>query len=126
MTPPSEPTINPNMAEKTIFQRIIDKEIPAKIIYEDDRCLAFHDVAPQAPTHVLVIPKRPIASVAALDDEDAELMGHVWTVIRDLAKQLQLAGGYRVVVNCGRDGGQSVDHLHFHLLGGRQLSWPPG
>jgi histidine triad (HIT) family protein len=118
--------VQSNMAEKTIFQRIIDKEIPAKILYEDDRCLAFHDVAPQAPTHVLLIPKRPIASVSTLADEDAELIGHMWTVIRDLAKQLQLAGGYRVVANCGRDGGQSVDHLHFHLLGGRQLMWPPG
>jgi histidine triad (HIT) family protein len=114
------------MAEKTIFQRIIDKEIPAKIIHEDDRCLAFHDVAPQAPVHVLVIPKKPITSLAALNDSDSELIGHMSLVIRNLAKQLQLDRGYRVVVNCGRDGGQSVDHLHFHLLGGRQLTWPPG
>jgi histidine triad (HIT) family protein len=114
------------MAEKTIFQRIIDKEIPAKIIHEDDRCLAFHDVAPQAPVHVLVIPKKPITSLAALNDSDAELIAHMSLVIRNLAKQLQLDRGYRVVVNCGRDGGQSVDHLHFHLLGGRQLTWPPG
>ncbi|MEX0612686.1 MAG: histidine triad nucleotide-binding protein [Pirellulales bacterium] len=114
------------MAEKTIFQRIIDKEIPANIIYEDDRCLAFHDVAPQAPTHVLVIPKQPIPSISAIQDNDLDLMAHLWQVIRDLAKQLQLSRGYRVVVNCGRDGGQSVDHLHFHLLGGRQMTWPPG
>lgn len=114
------------MAEKTIFQRIIDKEIPARIIYEDNRCLAFHDVAPQAPTHVLVIPKQPIASLAELADQDAELVAHMLLVIRDLAKQLGLDRGYRVVVNCGRDGGQSVDHLHFHLLGGRPLTWPPG
>src|SRR3954468_15214167 len=114
------------MAEKTIFQRIIDKEIPAKIIYEDDQCLAFHDVAGQAPTHVLFIPKRPIESVATIAEGDAELMGHLWLVIRDLAKQLNLDSGYRVVVNCGRDGGQSVDHLHFHLLGGRQMKWPRG
>jgi histidine triad (HIT) family protein len=114
------------MAEKTIFQRIIDKEIPAKIVYEDDRCLAFHDVAPQAPTHILVIPKRPIASVASIEDSDAELIAHLWLVIRDLAKEHKLDRGYRVVVNCGRDGGQSVDHLHFHLLGGRQMTWPPG
>ena len=114
------------MAEKTIFQRIIDKDIPAKIVFEDDQCLAFHDIAGQAPTHVLIIPKRPIESVAALADEDADLVAHIWLVIRDLAKQLKLDGGYRVVVNCGRDGGQSVDHLHFHLLGGRQMSWPPG
>jgi histidine triad (HIT) family protein len=114
------------MAEKTIFQRIIDKEIPAKIVYEDDQCLAFHDVAPQAPTHVLVIPRQPIESLAVLADRDVELISHMWLVIRDLAKQLKLERGYRVVVNCGRDGGQSVDHLHFHLLGGRQMAWPPG
>lgn len=114
------------MAEKTIFKKIIDKEIPAKIAYEDDLCLAFHDVAPQAPTHVLVIPKREIASLDALDDKDASLVAHLYTVIRNLARELGLDGGYRVVVNCGRDGGQSVDHLHFHLLGGRQMTWPPG
>jgi histidine triad (HIT) family protein len=114
------------MAEKTIFQRIIDKEIPAKIIFEDDQCLAFHDIAGQAPVHVLIIPKRPIESVATIADSDAALLAHMWLVIRDLAKQLDLGQGYRVVVNCGRDGGQSVDHLHFHLLGGRQMTWPPG
>jgi histidine triad (HIT) family protein len=110
----------------TIFKKIIDKEIPAKIIFEDDRCLAFHDVAPQAPTHVLVIPKKEIASLADLEDGDAELLGHLFVVIRNLARELGLGAGYRVVVNSGRDGGQSVDHLHFHLLGGRQLKWPPG
>jgi histidine triad (HIT) family protein len=114
------------MADKTIFQRIIDKEIPAKIIFEDDRCLAFHDIAAQAPVHVLVIPKRPIVSVATLEDDDVDLMGHMLLVIRDLARQLKLDQGYRVVVNCGPDGGQSVDHLHFHLLGGRKMAWPPG
>ena len=110
----------------TIFKRIIDKEIPAKIVYEDDRCLAFHDVAPQAPTHMLVIPKKEIKSIDALTDEDAEIIAHLWLVIRNLARDLNLAGGYRVVVNNGRDGGQSVDHLHFHLLGGRPMTWPPG
>jgi histidine triad (HIT) family protein len=114
------------MSQKTIFERIIDREIPAKIVYEDDRCLAFHDVAPKAPTHVLVIPKHPIPSVAAIEDQQADLIAHLWLVIRDVAKQLGLENGYRVVVNCGPDGGQSVDHLHFHLLGGRQMSWPPG
>jgi histidine triad (HIT) family protein len=114
------------MAEKTIFQRIIDKEIPAKIIFEDDQCLAFHDIASQAPTHVLLIPKRPIESVATIADDDAPLIAHMWIVIRNLARELKLDQGYRVVVNCGRDGGQSVDHLHFHLLGGRQMTWPPG
>ena len=114
------------MSAPTIFKRIIDKEIPAKIVYEDDLCLAFEDVTPQAPTHVLVIPKKEIASVDDLTDEDAALVGHLWMVIRDLAKQLGLGEGYRVVVNCGRDGGQSVDHLHYHLLGGRPMKWPPG
>ncbi len=111
---------------KTIFKRIIDGEIPAKIIYDDEHCLAFHDVSPQAPTHVLVIPKKEIASLSALAAEDQDLAGHLLLVIGQLASQLGLADGYRVVTNCGRDGGQSVDHLHFHLLGGRQLSWPPG
>ncbi len=111
---------------KTIFKRIIDGEVPAKIIYQDDQCLAFHDVSPQAPTHVLVIPKKEIASLADLTDADAALLGHIWTVIPKLARQLDLADGYRVVVNCGPHAGQSVDHLHFHLLGGRPLAWPPG
>ena len=114
------------MSEKTIFKKIIDGEIPADLVYEDDRCLAFHDIAPQAPTHVLVIPRKEIHSIADIADEDAELMGHMWRVIRDLAMQLELGNGYRVVVNCGADGGQAVDHLHFHLLGGRQMKWPPG
>jgi histidine triad (HIT) family protein len=114
------------MPDKSVFQRIIDKEIPAKIIYEDDQCLAFHDIAGQAPTHVLVIPKRPIESISTLADDDADLMGHIMIVIRDLAGQLDLERGYRVVVNCGVDGGQSVDHLHFHLIGGRKMTWPPG
>ena len=111
---------------KTIFKRIIDKEIPAKIAYEDEQCLAFHDVSPQAPTHVLVIPKREIASLEQLTDADAALVGHLWQVIPRLARELGLADGYRVVVNCGPHGGQSVDHLHFHILGGRQMGWPPG
>lgn len=114
------------MSGKTIFSRIIDREIPADIIYEDDRCVAFRDVNPQAPTHVLVIPRQPIASVAALTENDAPLVGHLFVVMRKLAEQLKLDGGYRVVVNCGPDAGQSVDHLHFHLLAGRNLDWPPG
>jgi histidine triad (HIT) family protein len=114
------------MAERTIFKTIIDHEIPADIIYEDDRCLAFRDVAPKAPTHVLVIPKKEIPSLDAVTEEDAALVAHLWTVIRQLARDLKLTGGYRVVLNCGPDGGQSVDHLHFHLLGGRQMGWPPG
>ncbi|MBI3836924.1 MAG: histidine triad nucleotide-binding protein [Planctomycetia bacterium] len=114
------------MAQKTVFKRIIDGDIPARIIYQDDLCLAFHDVAPQAPTHVIVIPKREIPSLDEVSDDDAALVGHLVVVVRKLAGQLQLDGGYRVVVNCGPDAGQSVDHLHFHLLGGRPMSWPPG
>jgi histidine triad (HIT) family protein len=110
----------------TIFGRIIRREIPARIEYEDDLCLAFHDVAPQAPVHVLVIPKRPIASLADVGDDDAMVLGHLVVVAAQLARTLGLTGGYRLVVNCGPDGGQSVDHLHVHLLGGRSLGWPPG
>jgi histidine triad (HIT) family protein len=112
---------------ETIFSKIIRKEIPAKIVHEDDHCLAFHDVSPQAPVHVLVIPKKPIVNVDALQDEDAAVIGHIWMTIQKLARELGIAeSGYRVVVNCGKDGGQSVDHLHYHVLGGRPLSWPPG
>jgi histidine triad (HIT) family protein len=115
------------MAEqKTIFKRIIDREIPANIIYEDDLSLAFHDVAPQAPVHVLVIPKQGITSMATLADTDQALLGHLMLVIQRVAAELKLEQGYRVVTNIGQDGGQSVPHLHFHILGGRQLKWPPG
>jgi histidine triad (HIT) family protein len=110
----------------TIFGRIIRGEIPARIEHDDDLCLAFHDVAPQAPTHVLVIPKKPIPSLAEADDEDELLLGHLVLVASRLARKLGLGDGYRLVVNCGRNGGQSVDHLHVHLLGGRQMHWPPG
>ena len=111
---------------ETVFWKIIERKIPARIEHEDDLCLAFHDVAPQAPTHVLVIPKKPIESLADLEPADESLVGHLVVVATQLARDLGLAGGYRLVVNCGRDGGQSVDHLHVHLLGGRPLGWPPG
>ncbi len=111
---------------KTIFKRIIDREIPAEIVYEDDRCLAFEDVNPQAPVHILVIPKKEIPSLADLSEGDAALAGHLLVVIQKLATEKNLAGGYRVVANCGPDAGQSVAHLHFHLLGGRGFAWPPG
>ena len=114
------------MSGKTIFKRIIDKDIPARIAYEDDLCLAFHDVNPQAPTHVLLIPKKEIRSLAELETEDQMLLGHLLLVVRKLAEQLGLSGGYRLAVNCGPDAGQTVDHLHLHLLGGRNLTWPPG
>ena len=114
------------MSEKTIFKKIIDREIPADIIFENDFCIAFNDVNPQAPTHVLVIPKKEILNVASLGDDDHELAGHLLLAVRDVAKQLGLENGYRIIANCGSDGGQSVDHLHFHILGGRGLKWPPG
>lgn len=113
-------------AEKSIFRKIIDREIPANIVYEDELCLAFHDVSPQAPTHVLLIPKKEIVNVAGLSEEDRELAAHLLLTVNVVAKSLELDNGYRVVANCGADGGQSVDHLHFHILGGRALKWPPG
>ena len=114
------------MAAKTIFKRIIDKEIPANIVYEDDKCVAFRDVNPQAPVHVLVIPRQEIRSLAEATDEDTALLGHLLSTARRLATQMGLGQGYRVVINCGPDAGQSVDHLHLHVLGGRKLGWPPG
>jgi histidine triad (HIT) family protein len=110
----------------TIFQKIIDHQIPADIIFEDEQCLAFRDIHPQAPVHVLIIPKKPIKNLAEATDEDQALLGYLLLVARDLAQRLELSDGYRTVMNCGRNGGQSVDHLHVHLLGGRALSWPPG
>ena len=96
------------MAAKTLFQKIADREIPSDIIYEDDQCIAFRDISPKAPVHVLVVPRKPIPSLDSLAEEDGELVGHIYLVIRDLAAKLGLKDGYRVVVNCGRDGGQSV------------------
>ena len=113
------------MAE-TIFAKIIRREIPAQIEHEDELCLAFHDVSPQAPTHVLVIPKKPIPSLTEVTDGDTHLLGHLMSVATNIATKLNLNEGYRLVVNCGKDGGQSVNHLHIHLLGGRALGWPPG
>jgi histidine triad (HIT) family protein len=111
----------------TLFTRIVNREIPAKVVYEDDQCLAFEDISPKAPTHVLLIPKKEIASLDALAAEDGALLGHMMLVVQKLARDLGIAdGGYRLVANTGADGGQSVDHLHFHLLGGRSLDWPPG
>lgn len=112
--------------EKTIFKKIIDREIPAEIIYEDDLCLAFNDVNPQAPIHVLVIPKQEIPSMAHLNQEDQELVGHLMLIVSQLAKSLGLDTGFRTIINTGAEGGQTVDHLHLHLLGGRSLKWPPG
>uniref|UniRef100_A0A8C6Q183 Histidine triad nucleotide binding protein 2 n=1 Tax=Nothobranchius furzeri TaxID=105023 RepID=A0A8C6Q183_NOTFU len=108
----------------TIFSKVIDKSIPADIIYEDDKCLAFRDISPQAPVHFLVIPRVPIPRISAATDDD--LLGHLLVVAKNVAKQECLTDGYRVVINDGRDGSQSVYHLHVHVLGGRQMMWPPG
>ena len=112
---------------QTLFEKIIAREIPADIVYEDDQVLAFRDISPQAPTHVLVIPKKVIPRIAAADDSDQALLGHLLLKARNVAAELGLAdSGYRLVINNGRDGGESVPHLHCHILGGRPLTWPPG
>ena len=110
----------------TIFGKIIRREIPANIVYEDDLCLAFTDVNPQAPTHILVIPKKPIPKLEEAQEDDQNLLGHLLVTVKKVAQQAGLNNGYRVVINNGNDGGQPVDHLHLHILGGRALSWPPG
>lgn len=112
--------------DRTVFKRIIDGDIPADIIYQDEHCLAFHDLSPQAPVHVLLIPKKEIENVAAVTAEDSHIIGHMMSKVSEIAELLKLENGFRMVANCGADGGQSVDHLHFHLLGGRPLKWPPG
>lgn len=111
---------------ETIFSKIINREIPADIVYEDDLCLAFNDVNPQAPTHILVIPKKIISCIDSAQPEDQQLLGHLLLTVKQVAAQANLSKGYRVVINNGNDGGQSVDHLHFHILGDRQMGWPPG
>jgi histidine triad (HIT) family protein len=112
---------------KTIFRKIIDREIPADIVYEDELCLAFRDIAPQAPVHILLIPKQEIVNVAGLQETDASLAGHLLLKAGHVARLVGVeSDGYRVVANCGRNGGQSVDHLHLHILAGRPLKWPPG
>lgn len=114
------------VAQETIFSRIIRREIPAKIVFENERILAFRDISPQAPTHVLLIPKRVIPSLAEATPADRELLGEILLVAAEIARAEGLGSGYRVVLNTGSDGGQTVFHLHAHLLGGRALSWPPG
>ncbi|MBI2511540.1 MAG: histidine triad nucleotide-binding protein [Opitutae bacterium] len=112
---------------KTIFQKIIDREIPAKLAYEDEHCIAIHDINPQAPVHVLVIPKQHITRIAEAKADDQNTLGHLLLSAAAVAKKLGLEqSGFRVVINNGRDGGETVPHLHVHLLGGRPLAWPPG
>lgn len=114
------------MADKTLFSKIIDREIPAEIVAEDEHCVVIRDIDPKAPSHLLVIPKKPIPRIAEAGADDASLLGHLILTARAMAKQEGLDGGFRVVINNGPDGGESVPHLHVHLLGGRTLNWPPG
>ncbi len=109
-----------------IFCKIADGAIPSNKVYEDEKILAFHDLEPQAPVHVLVIPKTHIASVDQIEDGHEQLMGHLMGKIKVIAKELGLENGYRVVINCGEDGNQTVGHIHFHILGKRKMIWPPG
>ncbi|MBR5622695.1 MAG: histidine triad nucleotide-binding protein [Opitutales bacterium] len=112
---------------KTLFQKIADREIPAKIVFEDDQCFAIEDINPQAPVHILVIPKRVIARLGNAEADDAALLGHLLVSAATIARERGIdAGGFRTVINSGRDAGETVPHLHVHLLGGRALAWPPG
>jgi histidine triad (HIT) family protein len=111
----------------TVFERIISRELPARIVYEDERVIAFHDIRPQAPVHVLVVPKKSIARIGAAERADQALLGHLLLTAAEVAAKLGLDGtGYRLVINHGPDGGESVPHLHCHILGGRPMRWPPG
>ncbi len=110
----------------TIFQKIIDRQIPADIVYEDDLCLAFRDINPQAPVHILLIPKKPIPMLSAVEPQDQALLGHLLVTAPKIAKEQGLDNGFRLVINNGAEGGQTVFHLHLHILGGRVMQWPPG
>ncbi|HTQ32447.1 MAG TPA: histidine triad nucleotide-binding protein [Opitutaceae bacterium] len=111
---------------KTLFQKIIDREIPARIEHEDDRCIVLHDIQPQAPVHLLIIPKKPIARVSDATAADEPILGHLIVTAGTVAKKLGLANGFRLVINSGPDACESVPHLHVHLLAKRQMTWPPG
>lgn len=111
----------------TLFEKIIAREIPADIVFEDDQCLAFRDISPQAPVHILIIPKKAVARIAAAQADDQSLLGHLLLTAADIARRENIApDGYRLVINNGAHGGETVPHLHIHLLGGRPLVWPPG
>jgi histidine triad (HIT) family protein len=116
----------PAMPEKTLFEKIADREIPATLVYEDELCFAFRDINPQAPTHILIVPRKPIPSLDDLINDDKELVGHLFITAKKLAADEGLSKGYRTVFNCGQHGQQTVPHLHLHLLGGRKMTWPPG
>ena len=112
--------------EKTLFQKIADREIPANFEHEDDLCFAIRDIQPQARVHVLIIPKKPIPRVSEASIEDQSLLGHLMLVAGQIAKNLELEAGFRIIINNGPHGGEAIPHLHVHLLGGRQMAWPPG
>jgi histidine triad (HIT) family protein len=115
--------------EKTIFQKIIDRDIPVDLIYEDPWCVAFHDINPQAPIHCLIVPRKLIPRVGESEDGDAATLGHLLLASREVARKLDVLDrdkGYRIVINHGKDAGETVPHLHVHLLAGRPLQWPPG
>ncbi|MFK7846310.1 MAG: histidine triad nucleotide-binding protein [Rhodothermales bacterium] len=114
------------MAEKTLFEKIADREIPADLVFEDDLCIAFRDINPQAPTHILIVPRKPIPTLDDLTEEDEQLVGHLFLTASKIAQKEGLTNGYRTVFNCGEEAGQTVFHIHLHLLGGRSLAWPPG
>ena len=114
------------MMKDNLFQKIIDRQLKADIVYEDERCLAFRDVNPQAPVHVLIIPRKVIATHDDITEADRDLLGHLHVVAARLAGQMGLQDGYRLVLNCKEQAGQTVPHLHLHLLGGRDMRWPPG
>lgn len=110
----------------TLFEKILAGEIPAEILYRDDKAFVIRDINPQAPVHILVVPVKPLQRVAEANQADRDLLGHLLLVAAEMARLLELAKGYRVVINNGPDGGESVPHLHVHVLGGRQMTWPPG
>jgi len=115
------------MAHKTLFEKICDKEIPATVVYEDERCVAFHDISPQAPLHILIVPRMPIPRLALAASDDTTLLGHLLLTAAAVARSQGVdESGFRVVINNGPHGGEAVPHLHLHLLAGRQLLWPPG
>lgn len=111
---------------KTLFEKIVAREVPATIVYEDDKVIAFHDVKPQAPVHVLIVPKKPIPRIAEAKPADHAILGHLLIKAGEVAKQLGLKNGFRLVFNNGSDAGEAVPHLHCHILGGRKMTWPPG
>ena len=118
--------IKNKMSKKTLFQKIIDREIPSEIIYEDDICIAINDINPQAPIHILLIPKKPITKLSNCTDNDKDILGHLLLIIKKITYDLKINESFRVNINNGEDAGQEVFHLHIHILAGRKFSWPPG